>query len=200
AAHVEFDHLRMDQSACTNTQIAPPCPQLLIQFPAHDVVIDDIKSSRFYITGAYNVAIKNSDFGPSWDFHGIIHSTTAGNRPHDITLANVAVHDHWNTTACKVQAACLSAHHQGCGPTINDAYNLLEDAMRFSNCQDLDQLVKPWHYANQNITIQNSFFGAGNGFSSLDLSSIGGLPNQGLHVRNNTFTKGIAISKGIAYA
>jgi hypothetical protein len=199
-AHVELHHLRMDQTGCTNTQAAPLCPQLLIQHPAHDVVIDDFKASRFYVTGAFNVAIRNSDFGPSWDFHGIVHSDTAGNRPHDISLTNVAVHDHWNTSACRAQPGCLASHHQGCGPTINDAFNLVEDRMRFYNCEDLGQLVKPWHYPNQNITIQNSFFGANNGYSSLDLTSVAAIPNAGLHIRNNTFSKGIAVSAGIPYA
>src|SRR5205807_9888506 len=106
---------------------------------------------------------QNPDFRPSCDNHRIIHADTAGNRPHDITLINTSVHDHWNSAACKAQAGCVSAHHEGCGPTINDAYNVLEDHMRFFNCEDLGQLVKPYKFANQNITIQNSFFGANNG-------------------------------------
>jgi hypothetical protein len=198
-AHVEFHHLRMDQTGCANAQPAPPCPQLVIQTGAHDVLVDDIRASRFFITGAYNITITNSDFGPAYDFHGIIHADTAGNRPHDITLSNVSVHDHWNTDACKAQAGCISAHHQGCGPTINDAYNVLEDRMRFFNCQDLDQLVKPYRFPNQNITIQNSWFGPNNGYFSLDLTSVSATPNQGLHIRNNTFTKGVSVTAGIPY-
>ena len=159
-----------------------------------------LRSSRFYITGAYNITITNSDFGPSYDFHGIIHADTAGNRPHDITLSNVSVHDHWNTDACKAQASCFSAHHQGCGPTLNDSYNVLEDRMRFFNCQDLGQLVKPYRFPNQNITIQNSSVWPLNyGFYSLDVTYSQALPNEGLHIRNNTFSKGVAVSRGIRY-
>jgi hypothetical protein len=198
-AHVEFHHLQMDKSGCANVKVAPPCPQLVIQYPAHDVVIDGLQSSRFFITGAHHVTVMNSDFGPSWDNHGIIHADTAGNRPHDITLLNSAVHDHWNSSACKAQAGCKTANHQGCGPTINDAYNVLEDGMRFFNCEDLGQLVKPYKFPNQNITIQNSYFGASNGFYSLSLTSNAAMPNQGLVIRNNVFTKGVSISAGIRY-
>src|SRR5262245_60369687 len=60
-AHVEFHHVQMDKTGCTNTRVAPPCPDVSVQFPAHDVVIDDIKASRFYITGAHHVTVKNSD-------------------------------------------------------------------------------------------------------------------------------------------
>lgn len=198
-SHVEFQGLTMDQTGCANVRVAPPCPQLLIQAPGHDVVFDGFRASRFFITGAYNVTIKNSDFGPSWDNHGIIHADTAGNRPHDILLSNVAVHDHLNTDACKAQAGCIAAHHQGCGPTINDAYNVVEDRMRFFNCQDLGQLVKPFRFPNENITIQNSWFGPNGGFYSLDLTSDAKIPNSGLHIRNNTFTKGISASRSIRY-
>jgi hypothetical protein len=198
-SHVEFHQLTMDQTGCANVSVAPPCPQLVIQAPAHHVVIDGFHASRFFITGAYNVTVRDSDFGPSWDNHGIIHADTAGNRPHDIVLSNVAVHDHLNTDACKAQAGCIGAHHQGCGPTLNDSYNVLEDRMRFYNCQDLGQLVKPFRFANNNITIQNSWFGPNGGFYSLDLTSNAKLPNTGLHIRNNTFTKGISASRGIPY-
>jgi len=198
-AHVEFHRISMDQAACSNTQPAPPCPQLVIQWPAHDVLVDGFQASRFYITGAYSVTIQNSDFGPSWDNHGIIHADTAGNRPHDITITNTSVHDHLNTSACMAQASCFSAHHQGCGPTINDAYNVLESGMRFTNCQDLGQLVKPYRFANQNITIQNSYFGSNGGYYSLDLTSIAAMPNQGIHIRNNTFSKGVSVTSGIPY-
>jgi hypothetical protein len=200
AAHVEFHHLQMDQSGCTNTKIAPSCPQLIIQWPAHDVLIDGLKASRFYITGADHVTIANSDFGPSWDFHGLIHADTAGHRPHDILLNNGSVHDHWNSNACKRSGACLAAHHQGCGPTINDAYNVVEDSMRFYNCEDLGQLVKPYRFPNQNIVIKNSFFGASYGYYSLDLTSVTSMPNQGLQILNNTFTKGVSITAGTHYA
>jgi poly(3-hydroxybutyrate) depolymerase len=198
-AHVEFHDLQMSRAGCTNTRVAPPCPQLVVQFPAHDVLVDSFQASRFSITGAYNVTIRNSDFGSSWDNQGVIHATTAGNRPHDITLVNDAVHDQWNSSACKAQAGCVSAHHIGCGPTINDAYNVLEDHMRFSNCEDLGQLVKPYRFANQNITIQNSSFGASHGTYSLGLANVAATPEQGLHIRNNTFAKGISVTQGIRY-
>jgi hypothetical protein len=198
-AHLEFHDISMDQTGCSNDRVAAPCPQLLIQWPAHHVAIDGFKASRFFITGAYNVTVKNADFGPSWDFHGIIHADTPGHRPHDITLSNVAVHDHWNSDACKAQPGCISSHHQGCGPTINDAYNVVEDRMRFYNCQDLGQLIKPYKFPNENITIQNSWFGPNNGFYSLDVTSDKQNPNTGLHIRNNTFTRGIAVTRGIPY-
>jgi hypothetical protein len=198
-AHVELHNLQMSKTGCTTTQVAPPCPQLAIQYPAHDVLVDGLQASRFFITGAYNVTIRNSDFGPSFDNHGIIHANTAGNRPHDITLTNNAVHDQWNSSACRAQAGCIAANHMGCGPTINDTYNLLEDHMRFYNCEDLGQLVKPYKFANQNITIQNSTFGANNGYNSLSLTNIAATPNQGLHIRNNTFSKGISVTQGIPY-
>jgi hypothetical protein len=198
-SHVEFHHLSMDETGCVNDRVAPPCPQLLIQAPAHHVVVDDFRASRFFITGAYNVTVKDSDFGPSWDNHGLIHADTAGHRPHDIVLANVAVHDHLNSEACKAQPGCIGAHHQGCGPTINDSYNVVEDRMRFFNCQDLGQLVKPFRFGNENITIQNSWFGANGGFYSLDLTSDAKTPNSGLHILNNTFAKGISASRNVTY-
>ena len=198
-AHVELHNFQMSQAGCTTTRIAPPCPQLQVSFPAHDVLVDGLKASLFFITGAYNVTIRNSDFGPSWDNHGIIHANTAGNRPHDITLINNAVHDQWNSSACKAQAGCIAANHMGCGPTINDAYNVLEDHMRFYNCEDLGQLVKPYQFPNQNITIQNSFFGASNGFYSLSLTSNAAMPNQGLKILNNVLTKGVTITAGVYY-
>jgi hypothetical protein len=198
-AHVEFHNLRMDQTTCIDGPVAPACPQLVIQYPAHDVLVDGLQASRFYITGGSFVTIQNSDFGPSWDNHGIIHADTAGHRPHDIALTNTTVHDHWNTTACKSSGACIVAHHQGCGPTLNDAYNVVETGMRFINCQDLGQLVKPYKFANQNITIQNSYFGANGGYYSLDLTSNATTPNQGIHIRNNTFSKGVSVTQGIPY-
>jgi hypothetical protein len=94
----------------------------------------------------------------------------------------------------------MAAHHQGCGPTINDAYNVVEDGMRFYNCEDLGQLVKPYKFPNQNITIKNSFFGASNGFYSLSLTSFPSMPNQGLQILNNVFTKGVSITAGTYYA
>jgi hypothetical protein len=199
-AHVEIHNLQMSQAGCTTTKIAPPCPKLVIQFPAHDVLVDGLRASRFFVTGASNVTIRNSDFGPSFDDHGIIHANTAGNRPHDITLINNAVHDQWNSSACRAQAGCIAANHMGCGPTINDAYNVLEDHMRFYNCEDLGQLVKPYKFPNQNITIKNSFFGASNGFYSLSLTSFPSMPNQGLQILNNVFTKGVSITAGTYYA
>jgi hypothetical protein len=198
-AHVEFHQLKMDQTDCANVKIKPPCPSLLIQFPAHDVVIDHLQASRFFITGAYNVSISDSDFGPAWDDHGIIHADSKGNRPHHIRLLRVTVHDHWNTDACKAQPGCISANHQGCGPTLNDSYDVVEDSMRFFNCEDLGQLVKPYKFGNENITIQNSWFGLSKGFYSLNVGSNSKLPNKGLHIRNNTFSSGIVVSRGIPY-
>ena len=198
-SHVELHGISMDQTGCVSTQIAPPCPSVVVQNVAHDVLLDGIHASRFYITGAYNVTVQNSDFGPSYDFHGIIHADTAGNRPHDILLSNVTIHDHWNSAACKALASCLAAHHQGCGPTLNDAYNVVEDRVHWFNCDDLDQLIKPYKFANQNVTIQNSVFGPNNGYYSLDLTSTASMPNQAIRLLNNTFSKGISVTKGIPY-
>ena len=60
-----------------------------------DVVLDNVHASRFFVTGGSFVTITNSDFGPAYDFHGIIHATTQSQgfaRPHDILLRN-ACHD-----------------------------------------------------------------------------------------------------------
>jgi hypothetical protein len=193
-AHVEIHGISMDETACVPTTVAPPCPSVVIQPGAHDVVIDGVHASRFYITAAYNVTVENSDFGPAYDFHGIIHADTAGNRPHDILLLNDTIHDHWNSDACKATAACISAHHQGCGPTLNDAYNVVEEDMHWYNCQDLAQLIKSYKFANQNITVENSVFGQSSGFYSLMVDSSSALPGNGIHIRYNTFAKGIAVS------
>ncbi len=194
-AHVELHGIAMDQTGCAPTQIAPPCPDVVVASGAHDVVIDGFHASRFYITGAYNITVENSDFGPAYDFHGIIHADTAGNRPHNILLLNVTIHDHWNSDACKATAGCISAHHQGCGPTLNDSYNVVEERLRWYNCEDLAQLIKSYKFANENITIENSVFGASSGFYSLMVDATSALPSAGIHIRYNTFAKGVSVSR-----
>ena len=52
-SHVELHGISMDQTGCTNTQIAPPCPTVAVASGAHDVLLDGIHASRFFITGAY---------------------------------------------------------------------------------------------------------------------------------------------------
>jgi hypothetical protein len=201
ASHLELHGLTMDQTGCVASAPAPnpPCPNISVSTPGHDVVLDGIKSSRFYITGGYNVVIRNSDFGPSYDNHGIVHADSAGNRPHDILIENVAVHDHWNTDVCKATRGCVGQNHQGCGPTLNDSYNVVERRVRWFNCEDLDQLVKPYKFANENIRIENSWFGPGNGFRSLSLTSSKTRPNSGIQLVNNTFTKGLSVTNGVTY-
>ena len=64
---------------------------------------------------------------------------------------------------------------------------------------DLPLLVKPYVFPNQNITIENSVFGASNGYYSLDLTSSASIPNQAINLLNNTFSKGISVTRGVAY-
>src|SRR5205085_9505955 len=52
-------------------------------------------------------------------------------------------------------------------------------------------------FANQNITIQNSVFGMSSGFYSLMVDTTAALPSSGIHLRYNTFTKGVSVS-GVA--
>jgi hypothetical protein len=200
-SHVEFHGVTMDQTGCTVSASAPnpPCPSFAVKSGAHDVVMDGIKASRFYITGAFNVTVQNSDFGPSYDSHGIIHADSAGNRPHDILLDNISVHDHWNTTICKGKSGCVGSNHMGCGPTINDSYRLTVNRSRFFNCEDLGMLIKPYKFPNDNITLSNNWFGPVNGPRALSLTASTSQPNTNLHILNNTFAMGVSVTSGVQY-
>jgi hypothetical protein len=170
-AALELHGIVMDMTGCVDGAALPPCPSITISSKAanattgaHDVVIDGFKAARFYISAAYNVLIENSDFGPSWDDHGLIHCFGSQNPctyvPHDITLRNVTMHDFWNTSGCKanVPANCFSTHHQGCAATINNGYNIVEDGLVVWNCEDLPWYLHPYLSTVYDVDVVNSAF------------------------------------------
>ena len=174
---VEFDHFTMDQTACVNSATAsvPPCPSVVIQskttnssIGAHNVTVNDIQASTVAISGGVSfVTITNSDFGPAYDNHGILHCNGSVSpctaMPHDITFINDSVHDGYNTTACtnNIPAGCLGNHHMGCAITINNGYNLLFDRTHFYNCTDLPFYVHPYLSEIHDVTVENSDIGRG---------------------------------------
>jgi poly(3-hydroxybutyrate) depolymerase len=193
-----------DLSLCTgvttagNFEPTTDCPQLVIgtntgggTHPVeHDVTVNNYDNfSRFYITSGHDITVKNSDFGPSYDWHGIVHCktvcTTQGDRPGNIIINNVAVHDQQNSSGCT--GSCVGSHHVGCGPTFNDAYNVLINASKFYNCEDTGMLLKSAQWQDNDITISNSVFGlSANGLQIDDACTGAGF---GCGAANSTWTK-----------
>src|SRR5262249_26495156 len=131
--------------------------------------------------------VENSDFGPSYDFHGIVSGSTDPNtRPHDILLSNNRIHDHVNSDGCVADPACHGAHHMGCGPTLNDSYNVTTDRGRIDNCASTIMLIKSYHFENHDVTITNSWFGLSGSNLQLDDAN-GPLHVYNIKLINNTF-------------
>lgn len=194
ASHLELVSVAADFSACTTSSVNPPCPALSVG-GGNDVVIRGVHFARFYVY-AQNVQILNSDFGPSYDNHGIIGAPTR-----DLLVADTVIHDQWNSQACKATPGCLSKNHMGCG-TINDSINVTFARNRIHNCEDLAVLVKPYKSSNQNIRFENNVLGPVGGFRAVSLSvpnAAGGRINDGIHFFYNTFLKGVSVTRAVHY-
>jgi hypothetical protein len=193
ASHLEVVGIGADFAACVTTSVAPPCPAIAI-VGGTDVVLRRVRFARFFVY-ASNVQILSSDFGPSYDNHGIIGAPTR-----DLVVADTVIHDQWNSQACKAAPGCLSRNHMGCG-TINDSTNVTFARNRIYNCEDLALLVKPYRGSNQNIRFENNVFGPVGGFRAVSLSVTNPAQrqNNGIHFLYNTFLKGISVSRGITY-
>ncbi len=178
SGHVEFHHFTMDQTNCIDsTNSIPPCPQFFIATRtagsvqgAHDVVMDDIQTSDFGISGAvYNITIQNTDAGPMFDNHGLMGCNgstgcAAGTTvPHDILIQTTSRHDYQNSTAClNNDPGCpggLSAHHEGCALTVNAGYNITFNRDHFFNCEDLPFYIHPFIGDVHDVTVENSDIG-----------------------------------------
>ncbi len=204
--HVEFHHFKMDQTVCVDspTISVPNCPEVIIQTNttngttgAHDVVVDDVQASIPVIAGGvYNISLTHDDFGPAYDSHGLLHChgsvSPCTSVPHDILIQDTAVHDFYNTTACKndIPAGCLSSNHQGCAMTVNSGYNIVFNRTRWYNCQDLQFYIHPANGTGiHDVTLENSFIGdslSGFGPQFYNDPVSGGYWN--IRVLNNTFT------------
>ena len=195
AAHVELVGIGADLSACTSDKIAPPCPSLAIT-GGGDVVVRRVHFARFFVY-APNVQVLGSDFGPSYDNHGIIGGPTR-----DLLVADTVIHDQWNSQACRSTPGCLGKNHMNC-QTINDSVNVTFARTRIYNCDDTAMLVKPFQGSNQNIRFENSVFGPVRGFRSVSLTvpNPAKRSNDGIHFLYNTFrqNQGFTVSSGVTY-
>jgi hypothetical protein len=162
----------------------------------HNISVDNVNvannfMSKMYVTSAHDVTVKNANFGPSYDFHGIVHCATIcppTARPYNITLQHVFVHDHTNSVGCLANSICLSAHHMGCGPTFNDAYNIMLDGYQADNCQtSTGMLFKSNQYGLHDVTMQNSWFGTCGTGVQLDDTNSSTKRFSNFHFYNNTF-------------
>lgn len=199
SSHLTISHLsRNDAATCVSTGYSYTVgnPGIPYVFPACDSVsvgaggcppgsaadvtndvIDNLDYAYFTSTSSL-FTVQNSNWGPSWDNHGIIHSksVSCGTRP-SITWVNNVIHNQLNTPeylggcpnrpdatpgvgdGCGTNNGVAVSLHEG-GITFNDTNGSTYDRSRCYNVQDICLLLKPGVLSkNDNLTVTNSYFG-----------------------------------------
>ena len=159
---------------------------------AHDVVLRGSKASLFFIRSATDIAIVNSEFGPSDDISQIGHTEECQFSSRGILLDRVYMHDFVNP---RTHMECL---------TVQAANEITIRNSRFTRCQDFDIFFK--HRSpvlrSTGLVIENNWFDvpAPTGSSSIQFSlPDGGGTFEKVLIRNNSFAGKLTMKPDVRY-